>query len=317
MLLLCACTAREAAAPPSASPIRASLGSLGTSLTPVANDSFSVLVDGDSTRRLRFSPVSAADAARARLCGYIVAEPTAALRVPLPPGMDTTAPRILLDYLRGSASRGLRYIVPGFRAHYIYAGLTADGRYRIDYRQPVRLLPTANGAPPPPDSLTQYIEPSLEQIDAFVHSARLRDALPAPPMRGVLPDSLSEPELAVPDIRELPDAPLLFDGACPSATLGTLGIARIERIFRARIPAGHTLHARARSSIGGIVLSVDYPAVPDSARRNVKPVQHVSVVAAEDRDVTLRVLFAPVLRKEPDQAFVTISVALTRSDSSR
>jgi hypothetical protein len=261
--------------------------------------------------------VAAADADRARLCGYLVAEPTAALRVPLPAGMDTTAPRILLDYLRGTASRGLRYIVPGFRAHYIYAGLTADGRYRIDYRQQVRLLPTSDGAPPSPDSLDRYIEPSLEQIDAFVHSARLRGANPAPPMQGALPDSLREPELAVPDIRELPDAPLLLDGACPAATLGTLGIARIERIFRARIPAGHTLHARARASIGGLVLSVDYPAVPDSARRNVKPVHELSVVATEDRDVTLRVLFAPVLRKEPNQAFVTMSVALARSDSTR
>jgi hypothetical protein len=297
--------------------VRATIAGLGTRLTTVPGDSLTVDIDADSSRRLSFVAVAPGDADRARLCGYVVAEPTSAMRVPVPAGMDTSAPRILLDYLRGPASRGLRYIMPGYRSYYVYAGLTADGRYRVNYRQPVQLTLPASGPPSSPDSLAALISPSLDQLDAFVHSARLRDAEPAPPMRGVFPDSALEPEVAVPDIRDLPDSPLTLDGACPSATLGTLGLARVERIFRVRIPAGHTLSARARAAIGGLVLSADLPAVPDSARSNVKAVQALSIAATEDRDVTLRVLFAPVLRKEPDQSFITISVALARTDSLR
>lgn len=311
-LLLTGCRARDAVE--SVGPIRAIPGALGTRLTAAGSDSLRLFIDGDSARVLRFSPIAPDDPERARLCGYLVAEPTAALRVPLPAGMDSTAPRVLLDYLRGARSRGLRYVIPGMRSEYVYVGLTDDGRYRIDFRQPVQLGPLPmTSEPPTAEQMAATVQPSIDALDAFAHSARLRDAGPVPELAGVLPDSAREPELAVPDIRDIPDAPLTLDGACPAATLGTLGLARIERNFRVRVPAGHTLHARARASIGGIVLSVDLPAVPDSARRNVAPVRRDSVVATIDREVILRVLYAPVLRKEPDRAFVTLSVALART----
>jgi hypothetical protein len=274
-------------------------------------DSLRAFIGDDAQRTVHLRRVARDDRDRARLCGYLVSEPSAALRVPTPPGVDTGAPRIALAYLQGAGARGMRYLVAGFRSEYVYSGLTRDGVHRIDVRMPVRVVssPEARGASEAP-----VTEPSLEVLDAFARSVRPR--LPvdsAPVARGTLPDSTAEPDLAVPDIRDLPDAPLRLDAACPAATVGTLGLARIERIFRVRVPAGHTLSTRARASVGGVVLAVDYPAVPDSARRNVRPVVEDSVVALEaDRDAIIRLLYAPVLRKEPDQAFITVSVALAK-----
>jgi hypothetical protein len=300
LFALAACTGRDR----EAGPIVAEPGPLARAVRAVSGRPSEAWLDGDSTRRIRVVPTTEVDAVdAARLCGYLAARPTTPFRVPGPAAQEVGRPVRALAYPTG-ALRGVRYVLDGAPAHYHFVGLTADGLRRITVSLP---LPPASAA-----------EPSLAAYDALATSVRWQGP-PTPPnaptARPALPDSLAEPDRAVPDLRESPDEPLTLDAACPVVTIGAMGLARLERIYRIAVPANHWLHFRARAAVGGVTIAFDRPAVPDSARTLVGPWREDSVRIDAARIVAARVTYVQRIRVDPNDSFLTLSFALRPADA--
>lgn len=242
----------------------------------------------------------------ARLCGYLATRPESPMRFPWPAAADTATPALLLGYLDGPEVRGVRVVVPGNPARYVFRGLTTDGRQRITLERPI---PELNA----PDAIARA-EASPPAALAALDSAALSIAVPSPtlssPMPGAWPDSTEEPDRAVPDLHRLPESRVVLDTACPIATLGTQALPRVDRIFRVEVPAGRTLFVRARGSVHGLVLAIDAPATPDSARTKVRMVAVDSVRVDEARSVAVRLRTVPAARDRESSSFVIVTMRL-------
>jgi hypothetical protein len=229
----------------------------------------------------------------------------------MPAGVDTAAPRTLLGYVDGASLTGVRVVVADSVPYYAFSGITTDGRTRVTFVQPL-----VGDADPIKLDLSKGagLQPSLEELDLLLARYQPAAASAGTAIPSVLPDTMAEPDRAVPDLREIPDSPVILTDACPSVTLGTKGLARLERSLRVPMLAGQTLVARARSGTVGVVLAFDKPAQADSGRANVRRVVTDSITVTEDREVLVRVTIVPKLTKklelnEPNEAFVLLSLA--------
>ncbi|MDX2185096.1 MAG: hypothetical protein SFW08_14055 [Gemmatimonadaceae bacterium] len=246
----------------------------------------------------------------ARLCGFLALQPQTPMRLPLPAGQDTTLRPVQLAYLDGPGMRGLRVLLPSPAPAYVFRGVSRNGRQRAAFVRVLRSAATGAALLQPGDSLVA----ELRQLDSVAVHWSPSDSTPGA-LNGTLPDTATELDRAVPDIRELPDSPLALDAACPSATVGSQLFARVERIFRVQVPAGTWVLARARGAQSGVVMAFDFPARVDSGRTNLRAVFTDSIYVADDSKVTIRLLTSPNPRTEPPVTFVTLSVALRRGSA--
>jgi hypothetical protein len=242
----------------------------------------------------------------ARLCGYLATRPESPMRFPLPSGADTAAPSYLLAYIDGPGLRGVRVVRPGPPATYLFRGVTRDGRQQVTFERPVPSLDTpaaiamAEGRPPA----------ALLALDSMAVTTAVPDLPGATPLSSTWPDSIGEPDRAVPDLHRLPESRVVLDAACPVATVGTQALPRVDRIFRVDVPAGRTLHVRARGSVHGLVLALDAAATPDSARTKVQMVVQDSIRVAEPRTVAVRLRTVPLARDRAASSFVVVTLRL-------
>ena len=242
----------------------------------------------------------------ARLCGYLATRPESPMRFPWPPGADTSATPMLLGYVDGPLVRGVRLVVPGTPARYVFRGVDRRGHQRLTFERPIDGL-SSPAAVAAAEGRAPAALLALDSIAATTvpprgdSTARLSTAWP---------DSLAEPDRAVPDLHRLPESRVELDDACPIATLGTQALPRVDRILRVAVPAGRTLHVRARGSTHGLVLTLDAPATPDSARTRVQWLAEDSTRVAEARTVTVRVRTVPKPRDTEGSSFVLVSMAL-------
>lgn len=123
-----------------------------------------------------------------------------------------------------------------------------------------------------------------------------------------MPDTLREGALAQLERNDLPDTRLVLNASCPRMTVLTAGAARLPRAFRVNVPAGHQLVARARSEFGGLVLDIDGPASPIEGFANVSPTAWDSVRVGHAGEVTVRVTYAPKVRKDPRVSRILLTV---------
>jgi len=245
-----------------------------------------------------------------RLCGYLAFRPEVPMRVPMPAGADTAAPRALLGYIDGRHVTGVRVVTAGPAPAYVFSGITDDGRTRVTFAQPI-----TGGADAVQLELSKGagLTPPIEQLDLLLADYEPPASAAGTAIAAVLPDTLDEPDRAVPDLREIPDSPVILSDACPSVTLGTKGLARLERSLRVPMLAGQTLVARARGADVGVVLAFDEPAKADSGRANVRRMVTDSITVTEDREVLVRLTIVPRITRrpelnEPNESFVTLSL---------
>ncbi|MCE2942279.1 MAG: hypothetical protein ACK53A_00915 [Gemmatimonadota bacterium] len=243
----------------------------------------------------------------ARLCGYLATRPETPMRFPWPSGADSTVTPYLLAYVDGPQVRGVRVVVPGTPARYVFRGVTRDGRQRLSFERPVPGLDTpaamaaAEGRPPA----------ALLTLDSVAATAGVPVDSSRAPLGAAWPDSASEPDRAVPDLHRLPESRVTLDVACPVATIGTQALPRVDRIFRVEVPAGRTLSVRARGSVHDLLVTLDAPATPDSARTRLRRVALDSLRVGEARTVTVRVRTVPRARDQEASSFVVVTLRLT------
>lgn len=262
---------------------------LGAPVAQTAGDTVRVAL-GEGTIRVLPAPPSAR--ARARMCGYLASRPIDPMRIPLPADADSAAPRDSLTYVDGAGFSGVRTLLLGDAPRYALAGMTPDGQW-VEATFPVAAAAAV-------DALAQTLE--VGPAGAGVAAAAPTDAFPS---------LVDEPDRAVPDLHQLPDTRILLGPQCPVITIGTRGRARLERILRVAVPAGRRLVVRARSEDGiPVVLAFDVPAVVRGGRESLRPLVEDSIAVTEARDVSVRVTIAPRIKRDPNEAFVLLSLAI-------
>ncbi len=111
-----------------------------------------------------------------------------------------------------------------------------------------------------------------------------------------------------PDENDIPDTRIVLADACPRTTVLIQGRARIQRTYRVRVKAGHTLVARVRGEFAPVALAFDYPALPNADSSNFGRYIVDSVKVNADRDVAVRVMLIPKLRADPRESRVLLTV---------
>lgn len=242
----------------------------------------------------------------ARLCGYLASQPETPMRFPWPPAHDTSGSPVLLAYVAGPYVRGMRVVLPGAPSRYLFRGVDSRGGQRLTFERDVPDLAT-------PAALAMAearVPASLRALDSLAANTLPPRGDTTAKLPAVWPDTLIEADRAVPDLHRLPESRIVLDDACPIATIGTQAVPRIDRILRVDVPAGRTLHVRARGSSHGLVMAIDAPATPDSARSLVRWTVQDSVRVAEARTVSVRLRTVPKARDTARSSFVLVTVLL-------
>lgn len=253
------------------------------------------------------STAMADDRDAARLCGYLATRPETPMRFPWPSGADTSATPYLLAYVDGPQVRGVRVVVPGAPARYVFRGVTRDGRRRLSFERPVPGL----DSPAAMAAAEGRAPAALLALDSLAVTAGVPVDSSLATLPGAWPDSVAEPDRAVPDLHRLPESRVTLDAACPVATVGTQALPRVDRIFRVAVPAGRTLFVRARGSVHDLLVTLDAPATPDSARTRLRRVAIDSVRVDASRIVAVRVRTVPKARDQRASSFVLVTLRLS------
>ena len=104
--------------------------------------------------------------------------------------------------------------------------------------------------------------------------------------------------------------PSSVDSACARGTVGFSALARVQRTYRIRVPAGRTLVVRARGEEAGLAIAFDGAVEPDTARTNVGRTRIDSLSVGETREVAVRVMLVPLVKKEPRISRVLVTFVL-------
>lgn len=123
-----------------------------------------------------------------------------------------------------------------------------------------------------------------------------------------LPDTAGEWPGAQRDRNDLPVTQLVLPASCPRISVEFLAGPFIERSYRVRVPAGHTLVARARSDSADLALAIDFPTQPKPDRSNLGLLRVDSLTVTEAREVTVRVALTPKMRAQPTNSRVLLTV---------
>jgi hypothetical protein len=269
------------------------------------------LAPGDSLPRLlvRRNP---RNEATARLCGVLATGSAAPVSLPWVAPVDSAAPRLAQRLLTTGDVHGVRFVVPGPTARYVFAGITRDGSQVVSLQWPVAADPARPIPVGAPDSVVEAaIVPSVFRLDSMVHALHFDTppdkAWPKQPVDGPLADAR-----AVPDVRLLPVHVAALSVACPDVTLALPMLARADHTVKIPVNAGDRVTAQAGVANGTVRISFD-EAPPTAEPPAREAVTRAAIEATAAGDVTLRVRLQVLPRVQVSRQNVLVRLQRTRT----
>lgn len=315
LLLGAGCRGDDAAGAAGVAPDASALPQLviGTAPEPLTFRSGAGLVEGrtadDSLPRLVLRP-RAGDDASARLCSVIAAGVRAPVALPWGMPLDTAVPRLLPASLAGTAVQGVRFVVPGASAVWVFEGVTSNGRHQVSMRWPVRSA-SAVAVDASEAVIDAALSPRPTVLDSILLT--LRDTGGVVP-RLPLSDSaaLARPvaRRAVPLYGDLPIHAVQLSDACPEATFAVPMIARADQLIRIPVQRGDRIDASATVEYGQMRLSFDEIAPVEGEAVGARPT--ATATAAADGRLTLRVVLITTPKKQRADQTVLLHLARRR-----
>lgn len=282
----------------------------------VSRDSAGVLrgtVAVDSTPRLLVRP-NPRDEATARLCAVIATDTREPAELAWGWPLDSTAPRLVQRTIRAGDVEGVRFVVPGASARYVFEGLTRDGTYRVSVQWPVEADPARPIPVGAADSVVEAsLRPSVLALDSVVTALRFvtppEVAWPAAPTERPMADAR-----AVADVRVIPVHPARLSVACHDVTLALPMLARADHTVKIPVDSGDVITANAGVATGTVRLSFDEaPAAPEPPAR--EGVTQAAIEATATGEVTLRVRLQVLPRYQLSRQNVLVRLQRTHPRS--
>lgn len=270
-------------------------------------------VAGDSTTRLLIQPNSRDDAT-SRLCGVIATGTREPVALAWGWPVDSNAPRLAQRTILEGDVQGVRFVVPGMAARYVFEGITRDGSQRVSMQWPVAADPARPIPVGAPDSVVKAaLQPSVLALDSVVLALRFdtppESAWPAAPADRPLADAR-----AVTDVRVFPVHPARLTMACHDVTLALPMLARADHTVKIAVDAGDVITADAGVPTGTVRISFDEaPPAPEPTAR--EGVTHAAIEATTTGEVTLRVRLQVLPRYQLARQIVLIRLQRTRPRS--
>ena len=223
--------------------------------------------------------------ADARLCGVIVSRSRAQVVLPWGWPVDSAAPRLALRFITDGDVQGVRFVVPGADARYVFEGVTRDGTRQVSVSWPVTAGPIEVGAA---DSVIEaLLTPSPLTLDSMVRALSLGGAV-IPPLPAASADSVVAPLQAVLNVRPLPVYEANLSPACPVVTMAIPSVARVDQLVKMPVDSGDVITADALVTDGAVRLGFDEAGpIPETRKRQSLP--HASIIATTKGVLTLRV----------------------------
>lgn len=264
-------------------------------------------VPPDTAVRMLVRPREQTDA-DARLCGVIASRSRAQVVLPWGWPVDSAAPRLALRFLADGDVQGVRFVVPGADARYIFEGVTRDGTRQVSLSWPVTARPIAVGAA---DSVIEVaLTPSPLALDSIVRALSLGNAA-IPPLPAPSADSVVAPLQAVFNVRPLPVYEANLSPACPVATIAIPSVARVDQLVKMPVDSGDMITADALVTDGEVRLGFD-EAGPIPETRERKSFPHASIVATAKGVLTLRVRVIVLPKVQAFQQVVYLKLQKSR-----
>jgi len=282
----------------------------------VSRDSADVMrgtVAGDTVTRLLVRAISRDDGT-SRLCAVIATGTREPVDLPWAWPLDSAAPRLAQRVLRQGDVEGVRFVVPGAAARYVFEGLTRDGSHRVSAQWPVEADPARPIPVGAPDSVVEVsLRPSVLTLDSLVTALRFDtppdSAWPASPTARPLADAR-----AVPDVRVFPVHPARLSVACHDVTLALPMLARADHTVKIPVDSGDVITANAGVAAGTVRLSFDEaPAAPEPPAR--EGVTQAAIEATATGEVTLRVRLQVLPRYQLSRQNVLVRLQRTHPRS--
>ncbi len=295
--------------------LRGSPRTLAGSLT-LSQDSAGVLrgtVAGESVARLLVQR-NPRDEAVSRLCAALATGTREPVELPWAWPVDPTAPRLALRTIREGDVEGVRFVVPGTSARYVFEGLTRDGSQRVSVRWPVDADPAYPIPVGAADSVVEAsLRPSVFALDSLVAALRF-----VTPPDGSWPTVPTERPLAdaraVTDVRVIPVHPARLSIACHDVTLALPMLARADHMLKIPVEPGDVITANAGVAAGTVRLSFDEaPTVPEPPAR--EGVTRAAIEATTTGEVTLRVRLQVLPRVQRSRQQVLVRLQRTHPRS--
>lgn len=265
-------------------------------------------VAGDSAARLLVRTAERGDD-DARLCGLMASRTRAPVPVDWGWPVDSASPRLAPRVLSSGDVQGVRFVLPGTDARYVFEGLTRDGAHRVSVRWPVVNDPARPVPVGAPDSLIeQALVPSPRALDSLVGALRLTRVLAASDTPTDEPPSVTR---AVPVFNDLPLYELVLPEACREATVALAALARVDQRVRIAVRAGDEIRAHAVVANGTVRVAFDEaPPRTESRERQSEP--QTRLTAAADGLLTLRVRVQVLPRAQAERQTVLLRVRRDR-----
>jgi hypothetical protein len=268
------------------------------------------VVAGDTTTRLLVR-TNVRDDASARLCGVLATNAVEPVGLPWGWPVDSNAPRLAQRTIREGDVHGVRFVVPGVAASYVFEGMTRDGSQLVSFRWPVEADPVRPIPVGAPDSVVEAaLKPSAFALDSVVSALRFDTppdtAWPSSPAERPLADAR-----AVRDVRLFPVHPARLTMACPDVTLVLPMLARADHTVKIPVDSGDVITGNAGVATGTVRISFDEaPPVPDPTTR--EGVTRAAIEASATGEVTLRVRLQVLPKYQLSRQNVLVRLQRTR-----
>lgn len=265
----------------------------------------------DTAVRLIVRPRERNDA-DARLCGVLASRSKAQVVLPWGWQVDSAAPRLAVRFVRDGDGdgdvQGVRFVVPGADARYVFEGLTRDGTRQVSMSWPVTAGPIAVGAA---DSVIEAaLTPSPLALDSIVRALTLGHVT-MPPLPAKPADTVVAPLQAVLNVRPIPVYEANLTPACPVATIAIPSVARVDQLVKLPVDSGDVITADALVTDGEVRLGFDEAGpIPDTRERRSFP--HGEIIATAKGEVTLRVRVIVLPKVQAFQQVVYLKLQKSR-----
>lgn len=264
-------------------------------------------VEGDSTVRLLVQPNPRTERV-ARLCGVLATGTKLPTDLDWSVPVDSATPRLAQRLLTAGDVHGVRVVVPGRSARYLFTGITRDGSQIVKMQWPVEADPTRPVPVGAPDSVVEAaLRPSVFALDSLV--ASLVFVTPPDTVWPSLPaESVLASASAVVDERMLPVHIAKLTPACSDVTLALPMYARADHTVKIPVHAGDVITAHAGVGTGNVQIAFDEAAdaqEPASATR-------ATMEAGRAGEVTLRVRLQVLPKVQLARQTVLVRIQRTR-----
>jgi hypothetical protein len=306
LMLLMACGA-EAVPEPASLRLEGAPAAFAVVLRSAARGQVGYVAD-DSAARLLVRAATRGDD-DARLCGLMASRTRAPVPVDWGWPVDSASLRLAPRVLSSGDVQGVRFVLPGTDARYVFEGLTRDGAHRVSVRWPVVNDPARPVPVGAPDSLIeQALVPSPRALDSLVGALRLTRLEAVADER---PDEPPSAARAVPVFNDLPLYELALPEACREATVALSALARVDQRVRIAVRAGDEIRAHAVVANGTVRVAFDEaPPRTESRERQSEP--QVRLTAVADGRLTLRVRVQVLPRAQAERQTVLLRVRRDR-----